>query len=40
MAKKNSFSQMYRRVSGKLLSTFVTPQLLGESGATDKLSTR
>ncbi|WP_026472321.1 glycerol-3-phosphate 1-O-acyltransferase PlsB [Alkanindiges illinoisensis] len=39
MAKKNSFSQMYRRVSGKLLSTFVTPQLLGESGATDKLST-
>lgn len=36
MSNKNSFSQMYRRVSGKLLSTFVTPQLLGEPFAAEK----
>lgn len=28
--KKNGFSQLYRRMSGKLLDIFVTPQLLGE----------
>lgn len=31
MAKKNSFSQLYRRASGKLLNAFVKPQLFGEA---------
>lgn len=31
MAKKNSFSQLYRRASGKLLSAFVKPHLFGDS---------
>ncbi len=30
MTKKNSFSQLYRRASGKLLNTFVKPHLFGE----------
>lgn len=31
MTKKNSFSQLYRRASGKLLNAFVKPQLFGEA---------
>ncbi len=31
MAKKNSFSKLYRRASGKLLNAFVKPQLFGEA---------
>lgn len=31
MSKKNSFSQFYRRASGKLLNTLVKPHLFGES---------
>ena len=31
MTKKNSFSQLYRRASGKLLNAFVKPRLFGET---------
>lgn len=30
MSKKNGFSQLYRRMSGKLLDVFVSPHLFGE----------
>ncbi|XID74757.1 glycerol-3-phosphate 1-O-acyltransferase PlsB [Alkanindiges sp. WGS2144] len=35
MAKNNGFSQLYRRVSGKMLNAFVMPHLLGEPSDQD-----